>query len=670
VSVPSARPSSRRLVDLGALLLLLILLASCSGRDTSSELLAIRQAEDRRDPGDGFLSRDLSEGTKPVRAAAARALGRIGDPLALEPLLHALRRENDPEVRAEIAFALGILGKADAVPALLQALDSEPDAYTSSEIAIALGRIGGDTSLDALHGLLRSQWGLIRERAIEALALIADDRSIDPLVDRLEDRDPGVAWRAAYALEKIPGDRQVPALVALLANSPDPMLVRAAVRTLGRLEAEAAIDPLANLASTPHDDWQLDVRIADALGRIGTNRPPAVNTVGGLLASNNFHVQVAALQAVGRARWRDLLPSVLDLRTSETVDVRAAAFDAIADCLDGRTSELLTPGLDDPSPLVAATCLRRLGESVNGGVIDLLVTAVNNEQNRILRLGAAEGLAAAGDRVPLDEVVALIDDHDPFVATTAASALGTRGNGQAVAPLMAALERSEAGIIDLRVAAATSLGQLGDERAVGILRTTMAQAPETRLRVAARDALAEILPPEQTIGLPDEEEIRDDVRPIVRAAGQPDLVARSTATELILHTDRGKIRIELLNEDAPQMVESFARLADSGFFDGLTFHRVVGDFVVQGGDPTGTGWGDAGYTLRSEWNPRRYGRGTVGIAHSGKDTGSCQLFITQSPQPHLDARYTVWGEVSEGMEVVDRIQRGDRFRAEVVRSAR
>lgn len=90
--------------------------------------------------------------------------------------------------------------------------------------------------------------------------------------------------------------------------------------------------------------------------------------------------------------------------------------------------------------------------------------------------------------------------------------------------------------------------------------------------------------------------------------------------------------------------------------------------MIQGGDPTGTGWGDAGYTLRSEWNPRRYERGTVGIAHSGKDTGSCQLFIAQSPQPHLDGRYTIWGSVVTGMDVVNRIQRGDRFRAEVVRN--
>jgi len=146
------------------------------------------------------------------------------------------------------------------------------------------------------------------------------------------------------------------------------------------------------------------------------------------------------------------------------------------------------------------------------------------------------------------------------------------------------------------------------------------------------------------------------------------LVVRSHAQRLILDTDRGTIEIELLGEEAPQMVESFATLAESNFFDGLSFHRVVPNFVIQGGDPLGTGWGDPGFTLRSEWNPLRYDRGTVGIAHSGKDTGGCQLFITHSPQPHLNARYTIFGRVVAGMDVVDRIERGDRFSARVQRS--
>ena len=110
----------------------------------------------------------------------------------------------------------------------------------------------------------------------------------------------------------------------------------------------------------------------------------------------------------------------------------------------------------------------------------------------------------------------------------------------------------------------------------------------------------------------------------------------------------------------------FLHLVRNGFYDGLTFHRVVPDFVVQGGDPTGTGWGGPGYTIRSEWSPRPYVRGTVGIAHSGKDTGGCQWFVTLSEQPHLVGRYTVFGEVTRGMDVFDLMQPGDTFSLDVV----
>ena len=169
-----------------AFTLLVILLAAC-GPGSESELIAIRTAEDTRDLGDGRLFDDLRNGTKPVRAAAARALGRIGDPAALDPLTEALDREGAVDVRREIAFALGILAEPGAVGPLLEALDREADAATSAEIAVALGRLGDTAALDALHRLLDSTWGIIRERSIEAIALIADARSIPSLVKAMEE---------------------------------------------------------------------------------------------------------------------------------------------------------------------------------------------------------------------------------------------------------------------------------------------------------------------------------------------------------------------------------------------------------------------------------------------------------------------------------------------------
>jgi cyclophilin family peptidyl-prolyl cis-trans isomerase len=134
---------------------------------------------------------------------------------------------------------------------------------------------------------------------------------------------------------------------------------------------------------------------------------------------------------------------------------------------------------------------------------------------------------------------------------------------------------------------------------------------------------------------------------------------RGPGTLARVHTTRGTFVIGLRGDVAPGTVDSFARLADAGYFDGTEIHRVVPNFVVQAGDPTGTGMGDPGYSLRCEDSPLPYRRGTVGMALSGKDTGGSQFFIALSPQPHLDGSYTVFGEVSAGMEVLDLIEEGD-----------
>jgi cyclophilin family peptidyl-prolyl cis-trans isomerase len=124
-------------------------------------------------------------------------------------------------------------------------------------------------------------------------------------------------------------------------------------------------------------------------------------------------------------------------------------------------------------------------------------------------------------------------------------------------------------------------------------------------------------------------------------------------------TNKGLIKLQLLKEDAPFTVLSFVKLVRKGFYKGLTFHRVIPNFVVQGGDPRGDGWGGPGYAIRSEFSLVNFERGMVGIASAGKDTEGCQFFITHSPAPHLDGRYTIFAKVVEGQDVVDRIQAGD-----------
>jgi cyclophilin family peptidyl-prolyl cis-trans isomerase len=140
------------------------------------------------------------------------------------------------------------------------------------------------------------------------------------------------------------------------------------------------------------------------------------------------------------------------------------------------------------------------------------------------------------------------------------------------------------------------------------------------------------------------------------------MVAPPFSPHVFIETDRGTIEIELAVLDAPITASNFVNLARKGFFNGLAIHRIVPDFVVQGGDPRGDGEGGPGYAIRDELNERPYLRGTVGMALDWKDTGGSQFFITHSPAPHLDARYTVFGSVVAGMEVVDQLQPWDVIR--------
>jgi cyclophilin family peptidyl-prolyl cis-trans isomerase len=134
----------------------------------------------------------------------------------------------------------------------------------------------------------------------------------------------------------------------------------------------------------------------------------------------------------------------------------------------------------------------------------------------------------------------------------------------------------------------------------------------------------------------------------------------------VVNTGKGSFTIELLPEAAPLNVDNFVQLAKRRYFNGIVFHRVVPNFVVQGGDPRGDGNGGPGYQIRCEINEVPYQRGAVGMALSGKDTGGSQWFVTHAPQPHLDGGYTVFGNVVAGMEVVDAIVRGDTIRSIVV----
>ncbi|GAB4288610.1 MAG: peptidylprolyl isomerase [Marinilabiliales bacterium] len=134
-------------------------------------------------------------------------------------------------------------------------------------------------------------------------------------------------------------------------------------------------------------------------------------------------------------------------------------------------------------------------------------------------------------------------------------------------------------------------------------------------------------------------------------------------TKAEIHTEKGIMKVNLYDDDAPGTVENFVKLSKSGFYNGLTFHRVIPDFVIQGGCPKGDGTGGPGYTIKCELdgNKQYHDRGVLSMAHAGRDTGGSQFFICHNRENtyHLDRHHTCFGKVYEGLEVIDKIKAGD-----------
>jgi cyclophilin family peptidyl-prolyl cis-trans isomerase len=185
--------------------------------------------------------------------------------------------------------------------------------------------------------------------------------------------------------------------------------------------------------------------------------------------------------------------------------------------------------------------------------------------------------------------------------------------------------------------------------------------PDAPVRVAARAALKKL----EVADLP-----ATPVKPFrlrgLDTAGVLKRARELAGARLVLETSRGPITIVLYPDQAPAHCVNIAALAEQGFYDGLRWHRVVANFVIQGGCPRGDGWGRGGELLPDEIGTRPYVRGAVGMPKSTKDDGGCQIFITHLPTPHLDGRYSVYAQVVAGLDVVDRIRVGDTIKRATV----
>ena len=694
--------------------------AAAQQRVPEETLLRIVRAEDERRWDSDDLGALLSDASAPVRARAALAAGRVGDARAVPTLLSLLTTDKSLDVRARAAFALGEIESPQAVEPLVVASRPGQAANVRARAVEALGKIAaalpredqanskkiGDAVIAALNYEQGRRPRPDREVVLLALTAALRARPQDAgraVAQFLDLGDERVRADAANTLARLRSKDANDKLRALLADR-DAVARANAARALGAAEDKQSLDALVNAATK---DADLRVRVS-ALRAVAALREAR--------AAGPLVEHAARLLAAHRAE-KKASPAARPGGSNELLEVAAAVGRVLSDTNDARALELLralreVEGYAAPEVEVAfarvapaqymrerpftnlhlraadnklawqavASIAQGLGElaqlsSARSGNAVLTVQADAQLALRALlsdattpALAVPDVLRAAAAFKPLDlsEVArAQLRAEDTLVRATAAELLASAEpdpeNARALASALPLAMRD--GMNDAALAILEALARQKTPAANEAIRAAL-ESPDYLLRLRAATLLQNNQGPVSESERIQTVAVRyrpDDYRRALARIGR-----RVTA---VVDTDKGAFTIELLADDAPLTVDNFVELARRKFFDRVAFHRVVPNFVIQGGDPRGDGNGGPGYQIRCEINEVGYGRGAVGMALSGKDTGGSQWFVTHSPQPHLDGGYTVFGRVTAGMDVVDRITRGDRIRAVTVTEA-
>ena len=691
----------------------------------STKLLTIIRHEDER-RWDDQLKELLTNSDPKVRRRAALAAGRIGDEKAVPALTEILLQDRDNAVREMAAFALGEIEVPGGAFALVTALKDHDNPARARTIE-ALGKVTAammpaatraseqspdDDRLDqckaaiveALRFELQRKPG--RDRLTVLLGLTAVLRirpdGVGSLLTKfLDDPDPSIVATALNTMARL-RLKDANERVGQLLNHNDPIVRANAARVIGAAEHKEAFD--AVLAKALNDpDLRVRVSAIRSLGTLKDARgtTPLLNRGKGLLtnarstklerpAELNEILEIVTVlgnllknsKSAEAMQWLRGVRSIVNASAPE-VEIAMARVNPefyVTEEMKFGVGSLasIAPGLREIATIKKTQPeVNKAAEFVPSWMHDVLTcslqtTAVspgaNSKTQRVCPLTAlsvSPFLQAYAAYQPADlraVIVERLKDSDVVVRSTAAELLGEQAPSEAnarvlidalpralrdkdsddaaIATLNALAKQKTAAANDAIKTALDSSNQLIRRRAVTLLKTNGAGDFSDRIgTVQSRNT------------------VLDYRRAIARIGKQV------TAT---LVTSRGSFTIQFQPEDAPLTVDNFVQLAKRGYFNGQTIPRVVPNFVIQTGDPRGDQNGGPGYQIRCEINQALFERAAVGMALSGKDTGGSQWFVTHSPQPHLDGGYTVFGRVIRGMDVVDRIARGDVIKRVVV----
>jgi cyclophilin family peptidyl-prolyl cis-trans isomerase/HEAT repeat protein len=601
-----------------------------------------------------------------LRARAVEALGKITAALPKsdetrsrrfsEEILKVLQQASSDSAPDRNVTLLAITATlrarpANAAPVVAKFLNSQ-DARVRADAENTLARLRAKESTDRLRELLvKDSDAVVRANATRALGIAEDKSAFDALVaSALHDADSRARVSAVRALATINNRAATSSLLARGEelqsayqqakhrgmNHPEQINeILEIATTLGKLNSGNGDEHVVGwLKRIRKDESAMAPEVETALARVAPVLYLEDLTREELAREEAAHSTNAAaflLPPADRGALRSIIPSPAAAQglaelASSLPDNSAGLAETRRKVIDLLEHSLAKPGIID-GQLVTSVSASVLPDAMRAYAafkpqnLNLVLAGHLSNPDVIVRATSAELL---GDLPSGDEL-----------ARALPRALSDTENDAALAILDALGKQKTPGAIEAIKSALNSKDHLVRRRAVAILKENGAGDFSSRIgTVQTRNTDA-------------------DYRRAITRIGR---LVRAT-----VKTEKGSFTIRLLPDDAPLTVDNFVQLAKRGYFNGITFHRVVPNFVVQGGDPRGDGNGGPGYQIRCEINEVPYDRGAVGMALSGKDTGGSQWFVTHSPQPHLDGGYTVFGQVIDGMPVVDRLARGDKI---------
>lgn len=627
----------------------------------------------------------LKDADTDVRAMAVFAIGEVEAASGADPLLAILKNTNEPLiVRARAIEALGKI--AGALPreqearrlslgaAIIEAL-THP-AATSDRLTAILGLTAALRARPANAGptiakFLTHPDARVRADAGNTLARLRLNDGNEQLRKLLTtDADPFVRANAARVLGATEDKASYDALLKLAIGDPDSRVRVSAIRSLALLKDTRAAEPLLKRGEALSESKQRNhgpenemLEIATALGRLLAHKDhqAAQLWLRRVNIGRNYsapEAELALVRIAPDAYLQNLGPDptqivqkiiLLNWRGASAMAAGLGEFAALPESVKNK-AELAT----------SAQSLLRAMLDFRNSTIEVDTPKVHSEY------AVPDVLRAFAAFKPKDLAEVLfkhLNHADVIVRGTAADLLGDLPPSEAnTRALIAALPRTEKDPLnDAALSVLDALGKQKSEAANKAITSVLGWRDHLVRRRAVNILKAN--------GAGDVPLHTGIVQTGNTAADYRRALARvGKRVRAVVTTTKGSFTIELLPEAAPLTVDNFVQLAQRSFFNGITIHRVVPNFVIQDGDPRGDGnGGPPNHSIRCEINEVPYDRAAVGMALSGKDTGSSQWFVTHSPQPHLDGGYTVFGRVIVGMEVVDNIIRGDVIKSIVIR---